>query len=128
MTRRQNGTFLPGFSPGKPRGVRNRLAHRIFTDALDHWCSPEVSNKDGKAKGAIALELLYRERPAEYCRLMASLLPRQFEHSAAELNLPDEELDELLVSLRRRMIEQRTIERCEATPVLTVVKKPEPVQ
>ena len=120
MTRRSNGTFLPGFSPGKPRGVRNRLAHRIFTDALEHWCSPEISNKDGKAKGAVALELLYRERPAEYCRLMASLLPRQLEWTAAELNLPDEELDELIISLRRRMEEQRAVARHEAVPMLTV--------
>ena len=120
MTRRSNGTFLPGFSPGKPRGVRNRLAHRIFTDALEHWCSPEISNKDGRAKGAVALELLYKERPAEYCRLMASLLPRQLEWTAAELNLPDEELDELIISLRRRMEEQRAVARHEAVPMLTV--------
>jgi hypothetical protein len=120
MTRRSNGTFLPGFSPGKPRGVRNRLAHQVFIDAFEHWNEPEPSNKDGKTKGQVALELLYRERAGDYLRVMSALLPKQFEHAAAELNLPDEELDELILSLRRRMEEQRAVERREAVSMLTV--------
>lgn len=122
MTRRSNGTFLPGFSPGKPRGVRNRLAHQIFVDAFAHWC--EIEETSGKRKGEIALELMFREKPQEYCRLMSGLLPKQFEHTAAELDLPDEELDELITSLRRRLTEQQRIERQSAVPVLRVMKEP----
>ena len=121
--RRRNGTWAPGHAPALGRGIRNRLAKKVFQDILDHWEEPEASNPS-KCKGQIALELLYRESPASYLRLAASVLPKQFDLAASELNLPDEELDELILSLRRRMDEQRAVERREAVPVLTVVREP----
>jgi hypothetical protein len=116
--RRSNGTWAPGHGPALGRGIRNRLAKEVFQDTLAHWC--EIEQTSGRRKGEIALELLFREKPNEYCRLVASVLPKQFEVSAAELNLPDEELDELILSLRRRMEEQRALERREAVPMLPV--------
>jgi hypothetical protein len=107
--RRANGTWLPGHSPGKPRGTRNRLAERVFADALAHW--DEIDATSGKRKGVIALELMFRERPAEYVRALSNLLPREFHQAAAELDLPDEELDELIHSMRRRLEEQRKVEQ-----------------
>jgi hypothetical protein len=119
MTRRSDGTFLPGFSLGKPRGVRNRLAHQVFVDAFAHWSEPEPTNHDGKTKGQIALELLYREKPAEYCRLFSGLLPRHFEHSVAEPD--DEQRDEMLLILRDAYDRAcRNIEQREAVPLLPV--------
>jgi hypothetical protein len=78
-------------------------------DALAHW--DEIEPTSGKRKGQVALELLFRERPAEYVRAMSGLLPKEFSTTAAELDLPDEELDELIVSMRRRLEEQRAIEQ-----------------
>ena len=122
MTRRSNGTFLPGLSAGKPKGTRNRLTAQFYEDVCAHWA--EIEETSGKRKGVIALELLFREKPNEYCRLVASVLPKHFEWSAAELNLPDEELDDLILSLRRRMDEHRAVERQSAVPVLRVMKEP----
>jgi hypothetical protein len=119
MTRRSDGTFLPGLSAGKPKGTRNRLTAQFYEDVCGHWS--EIEESSGKRKGVIALELLFRERPAEYCRLVASVLPKSFEHAAAELNLPDEELDDLIVSLRRRLTEQRIEEHIER-PMLPVAR------
>ena len=118
MTRRSDGTFVPGFSLGKPRGVRNRLAHQVFVDAFAHWNEPEPSNKDGKTKGQIALELLYRERPGDYCRLMSGLLPKEFHNSGGELGL--EEIEDWVVTLKRE--EQRAIEQRTPVPMLPVKK------
>jgi len=106
-------------SPGRTRGARNRLAEEVFRDAHAHWCEIEASS--GRRKGEITLELLFRERPGDYCRLVASILPKEFTNSAVELDLADDELDELIASLRRRVSEHRLEQRADA-PLLPVVK------
>ena len=119
--RRANGTWLPGHSPGRTRGARNRLAEEVFRDAHAHWMETEETS--GRRKGEIALELLFREKPNEYCRLLASLLPKEFSTATAELDLADDELDELLLSLKRRMTEHRTIMQSADVPLLPVKEK-----
>jgi len=120
--RRRNGTWLPGHSPGRTRGARNRLAEAVFKDALAHW--DEIEETSGKRKGQVALELLFRDRPGDYCRLMSGLLPKEFSTSAAELDLADDELDALLMDLHRRAVERSAIEQRTSVPMLTV-KEPE---
>jgi hypothetical protein len=91
---------LPGHSPGRTRGARNRLAEEVFRDAHAHWCEIEASS--GRRKGEIALELLFRERPGDYCRLVANILPKEFTNNAVELDLADDELDELIAAAASR--------------------------
>ena len=91
---------LPGHSPGRTRGARNRPAEEVFRDAHAHWCEIEASS--GRRKGEIALELLFRERPGDYCRLVASILPKEFTNNAVQLDLADDELDELIAAAASR--------------------------
>jgi hypothetical protein len=70
----KNGRFLPGNSGfgGRPKGSRNKLGEQFIADLADAW----------QKHGATALEACAIEEPAQFCRVVASLLPKQ-----AELNV-----------------------------------------
>jgi hypothetical protein len=97
--------FQPG-QGGRPKGSRNRLASRVFDDIFAHWCEPTVPGGN-MCKGQAALEILFKEKPGEYLRLTASVLPKEFIFESVTSELDDEQIDELLIALRRRMIEAR---------------------
>jgi hypothetical protein len=97
--------FQPG-QGGRPKGSRNRLASRVFDDIFAHWCEPTVPGGN-MCKGQAALEILFKEKPGDYLRLTASVLPREFIFESVTSELDDEQIDELLIALRRRMIEAR---------------------
>jgi hypothetical protein len=65
------GRFLPGNSGfgGRPRGSRNKLTTE-FLDAL---------YADFQANGAEAVARCRKEKPAEYVRIVASILPKDLE-------------------------------------------------
>ena len=104
--RNSKGQFQLGHSGGRPKGARNRLAAQVFEDILRHWCEPAAAGSK-LCKGAEALETLYKERPGEYLRLTASVLPKEFVFENVVSELDDEQIDELLMALRQRMIEVR---------------------
>jgi hypothetical protein len=91
---------------GRPRGTRNRLAAAVFEDIFAHWTEPAAPGSK-LCKGAEALETLYKEKPGEYLRLTASVLPKEFTFEAVTSDLDDNQIDELLLALRQRMIEAR---------------------
>jgi hypothetical protein len=97
--------FQPG-QGGRPKGARNKLAARVFEDILAHWTEPTAPGSE-LCKGQEALETLYKEKPGDYLRLTASVLPREFIFESVTSELDDEQIDELLIALRRRMIEAR---------------------
>jgi hypothetical protein len=74
--RNSKGQFQLGHSGGRPKGARNRLAARVFEDILTHWCEPAAPGSN-MSKGQEALETLYKEKPGEYLRLTASVLPER---------------------------------------------------
>jgi hypothetical protein len=104
--RNGRGQFQPG-NGGRPKGARNKLAARVFEDIFQHWCEPAAPGGN-MCKGQEALETLYKEKPGEYLRITASVLPHEFIFENATAELDDEQIDELLMALRRRMIEART--------------------
>ena len=104
--RSTKGQYLPGGSPGRPKGARNRLAARVFEDIFAHWCTPAAPGSE-LCKGQEALETLYKEKPGEYLRLTASVLPKEFVFENVVSDLDDEQIDDLLVALRQRMVEVR---------------------
>jgi hypothetical protein len=50
-----------------------------------------------------------RQKLGDYLRLVASVLPREFVFESAIAELDDEGLDEMLLALRQRMTEVRTL-------------------
>ena len=124
--RSSKGQFQLGHSGGRPKGARNRLAAQVFEDILRHWCEPAAPGSKLR-KGAEALEMLYKEKPGEYLRLTASVLPREFIFENVASDLDDEQIDELLLALRQRMIEARTAPALLASPDADGVgNEPEP--
>ena len=106
------GRFEKGHS-GRPSGSRNKLAQRVFDDVFRHWCEPTGGEL---CKGQAALELLYREKPGEYLRLTASVLPKEFMFQNAVTELDDEELDKMIEMLRERALEARREQTLELKP------------
>jgi hypothetical protein len=58
--RRENGTFLPGQSPGRPRGARNRL-QSTFLHALA---------SDFEQHGMDAIRICRIEEPSRYVAML----------------------------------------------------------
>ena len=103
---------MPKFQPGhqikggRPKGARNKLAAQVFEDILRHWCEPAAAGSV-LSKGQAALEALYKERPGEYLRLTASVLPKEFVFENAVTELDDDELDRMIAMLRERDLAAR---------------------
>jgi len=86
--------FLPGCpkTGGRARGTRNKL-NADFIAAL---------SAAFEERGEEALRIMIDERPSEFIKVCASILPKEFEISDSRLKeLPDEQIDELLVVARR---------------------------
>jgi len=113
--RHSKGQFQLGHGGGRPKGARKRLAAQVFEDILRHWCEPAAPGSK-LCKGAEALETLYKKKPGEYLRLTASVLPREFIFENVTSDLDDEQIDELLLALRQRIVEARTAPALLASP------------
>jgi hypothetical protein len=62
--------FQPGQSgnpAGRPRGSRNKLAEDFLTDAYQQW----------QRHGSKALETMATSEPAQFCQMVANLLPKE---------------------------------------------------
>ena len=107
------GRFEKGHSGRPSGGSRNKLAQQVFDDVFRHWCEPTGGEL---CKGQAALELLYREKPGEYLRLTASVLPKEFMFQNAVTELDDEELDKMIEMLREQALEARREQAIELKP------------
>jgi hypothetical protein len=67
----KSGRFLPGNSGfgGRPRGSRNKLGEAFLEDLRDSWIE----------QGPRALARCAEEDPAGYCRIVASLMPKDID-------------------------------------------------
>ena len=88
------------FKPGHPAqgGRRKGSRTRIATALLE-----EIA-KDFEAHGAEAVKIARVERPVEYLRVVASLLPKEFEITTTTIanELTDDELEALIEHARQQ--------------------------
>jgi hypothetical protein len=81
--------FKPG-NPGRPKGSRNKLGE-AFVQAL---------HDDFQTHGVSVIAIVREERPHEYLKVVASLLPKQVEiKEDAFGDLTDEQLAAVLASV-----------------------------
>ena len=97
--RRPNGQFLPGQSPGRPPGAKNRL-QSTFIHALA---------ADFETHGADAIKITRIEEPSRYLAIIASLMPKDLLIGTAAQELEDDQIDELIFKLRERLAEHRAV-------------------
>lgn len=85
--------FKPGTSGnpgGKPVGTRNRLQGDFM----------KLLSEDFAAHGKSAIVKMREERPAEYIRAIASLMPKELEISRPLDELSDEQLNAAVIAAR----------------------------
>lgn len=72
----ETGRFLTGNngSPGRPLGARNRLREAFLTALEDSF----------KAHGTVTIEASRIEKPTEFLKIIASVLPKDVEISGGE--------------------------------------------
>jgi hypothetical protein len=62
-----------------------------------------VAPGSDKRKGTEVLETLYREKPGEYLRLTASVLPREFVFENVVTDLSDDDLERAIEFVRGQL-------------------------
>jgi hypothetical protein len=110
--------FQPGNTigrAGKPRGTRNKLAATVFKDVLEFWDQPARDGSD-ITRGQAALLSMWRSKPAEFVRIVASMLPREFVFENVVSELGDDELDHMITMLRDRALAAREERSLDAQP------------
>ena len=82
---------------GRAKGARNKIS-TAFLEALA---------ADFEEHGEAAIKIMRVEKPTEYCKIIASILPKEFEINENKLmDIPDDELDILINYARRRLAER----------------------
>lgn len=87
--RSDSGRFAPG-NPGRPKGSRNKLQEDFLRDLYEDW------NTGGKE----ALAVMRAEKPNEYVRVVAGLLPAKVEVERPLGELSDSDLASVLDAVR----------------------------
>ena len=88
--------FQPG-SPGRLSGTRNKLTNRVIEDILVDW----------RDNGPAAIKTMRTEDPSAYVRVVCSILPKELTVENVTSDLSDDDLDELIASIKQRLLEQR---------------------
>jgi hypothetical protein len=89
--------FKPGQSgnpAGRPKGARSKLAEAFVADLYENWLE----------NGVATLEKVRVEKPDQYVKVVASILPQQLNVTVSDLDdLSDEQLDRRIDALARAL-------------------------
>ena len=79
---------------GRAKGAKNRLSHAFLTALAE----------DFEQFGAETLKIARMEKPVEYIRIVAGLMPKELEIMDSRVSdLSDEELDVFIAKLRAQL-------------------------
>ena len=79
---------------GRAKGAKNRLSHAFLTALADNF----------EQHGIEALKIARIERPVDYIKVVAGLMPKELEIMDSRLtDLSDEELDVFIAKLRAQL-------------------------
>jgi hypothetical protein len=105
---------------GRPRGSKNKLAKSVLEDLLAIWNEPLRPDSDLR-RGPAALRVMSKERPADFCKLYASVLPKELWLESTAQELSDDELDRVIENIRQRLPEQREEKALDAAVDIKMV-------
>lgn len=112
----KTGRFLPGNggNGGRHKGARNRLHADFIQALLDHFHMREAPQAaDSLPRGQAAIEIVFREDPRAYLKLIASVLPKEYSIESNRFDdVGDDELAAIINDLRQKAFER---ERGEGT-------------
>jgi hypothetical protein len=82
---------------GRPRGIRNKVNRRFLQELLAEF-------EEG---GRAAIRICRLEDPTKFVQICAGLLPKEFAVESAAADLDDDQLDELILKIRERLLAGR---------------------
>jgi hypothetical protein len=99
--------FQPGndFGKGRVRGSKNKLASTVYTDALAIWTKSPNDKSLPETQGQDALQKMYKFRPAEFVKATLSILPKDFVVENILADYRQEEIELMIVELRKQIAE-----------------------
>ena len=100
---------------GRPVGSKNRLAARVYDDVFRLWNEPAAEGSN-LSRGEAALVTLAHEKPAEFIKVVFSILPRDLVIENVASTLDDDELDHMISMLRERALAARQEQALEMAP------------
>jgi hypothetical protein len=104
---KKSGQFVAGGSSvGRRKGARNKL-HTDFIVALlthFHHSGPDTFAAETATRGEAAIEIVFRESPKDYLKLIASIVPKEFIVEDGRLEeMGDDEIAAYLEALRSQL-------------------------
>jgi hypothetical protein len=103
----QKGNNSSGGKGGRPLGSRTKLCKRLLEDLFADW-------QEG---GIAAIRMMRMENPSAYCKMMASILPKELLFETGSVSeLGDDELDSMITLLRERALAVRQEQALEIGP------------
>lgn len=89
-TRFKAGAEWKGNATGRPKGARSKLTSEFFVDLYEAWAK----------HGAKALETVAHDHPKDFVKVMAMLMPKEFEIKTPLDDMSNAELADLIAAVQ----------------------------